>query len=345
MRNKTRALLIALCASLVLGALPGTGAATTGTPSWVKPALDYLVQHDYLSRQSFAARQPMKRKAFKALMNKAFGGYYRRSRGYVKAGEVSAALVRALRQTDVARHLNSLSSPSGWSPSLPRRFGAEIAAREMGLRHDWPPSDEQYESSDSQRMKQADIAWAVWQAKTISSSELYTADSLLQLSLPNYGPVRRRVIHYALSQVGSPYIWGGEWGTRTGSGYPYGAQSHGGFDCSGFAWYVLQARSSSYSPPDRPYKGWSLNERTAADMAGAAPSRIGFKHLRPGDLLFFASAGRDAAASSVYHTGIYLGRGWMIHSSGSRDGVSISYVGSGSWWRSQFAWGRRVIKS
>jgi cell wall-associated NlpC family hydrolase len=44
----------------------------------------------------------------------------------------------------------------------------------------------------------------------------------------------------------------------------------------------------------------------------------------------------------VDHAGIYLGRGWMIHSSGARDGVSVESVKTG-WYRDRFLWSRRVV--
>jgi cell wall-associated NlpC family hydrolase len=46
----------------------------------------------------------------------------------------------------------------------------------------------------------------------------------------------------------------------------------------------------------------------------------------------------------VYHAGLYLGRGWIIHSSGSRAGVSIARISRGSWWFDQILWGRRLIR-
>jgi cell wall-associated NlpC family hydrolase len=78
-------------------------------------------------------------------------------------------------------------------------------------------------------------------------------------------------------------------------------------------------------------------------MAKGTAEKIGYRKLQPGDLMFFASGGRDAKAADVYHVGIYLGNDWMIDSSGSQAGVSLSAVGKGAWWHDQFAWGRRVI--
>jgi cell wall-associated NlpC family hydrolase len=189
-------------------------------------------------------------------------------------------------------------------------------------------------------MLQADIIWAVWRARTAPST--WGADVLSNFSLQNFNAPRRRVVRFAFSLVGTSYIWGGEWPSRTPPGDPYGAQPAGGFDCSGFRWYVLRRKQSNWSP-NRPYRGWPLAQRSSADMARAAPRRIPLRNLRPGDIMFFSPNGRRARPRSIYHAGLYLGRGWMIHSSGSRAGISLASVRPGTFWRGQFAWGRRVI--
>ena len=53
-------------------------------------------------------------------------------------------------------------------------------------------------------------------------------------------------------------------------------------------------------------------------MSGEVPpaKRIGFAKLAPGDVLFFGPSGPRSKPASIGHTGIYLGGGWMIHSSG-----------------------------
>jgi cell wall-associated NlpC family hydrolase len=85
-----------------------------------------------------------------------------------------------------------------------------------------------------------------------------------------------------------------------------------------------------------------LNGRTAAAMAGEVPtsSRIGYAKLQPADVVFFASAGNRSKAAAVDHMGIYLGGGWMIHS--SRYGVALASIASG-WYRDRFSWGRRPL--
>ena len=321
----------------------GAAAAVSPAPDWVKPALRYLVENELLDRDTFRPNQSMTRADFKTLMKKAFGGGYSRDKGTVTAGEVSAALVRSLGKKPVADVLVQAKSPDGWAPKVSSRFGSEIVARELGLRHDRPTTEEKFEASASHPMRQADIAYAVWRAKT--SPSLYGADALADFSLSNYSETRRKVVEFAMSMVGTPYVWGGEWPTATETGYPYGAQPAGGVDCSGFLWYVLQKKSANYSPVDRPYAGWSIPERSSYDMAGAIPreKRLSYRELAPGDIVFFSADGGDAKASTIYHAGLYLGKGWMIHSSGGRAGISIGELGPGSYWNDQFTWGRRII--
>lgn len=344
MTRTTRSILsLVLLGGLLLPGSPAR-AGRRELPEWVKPAVRYLADKGYLDRDSFRPNQPLARAAFTTLMKKTFGGGFSRTRGDVTAAEVSATLVRKAGRDPLAQALTSMSSPDGWSPDVGRYFGSEIVARELGFRHDRPTSEEAYEASSSEAMRQADVVYAVWQAKT--SPDTWAADALQDFKLENYSERRRKVVQFALSLVGTPYVWGGEWPAKTASGYPYGAQNHGGFDCSGFAWYVLRAKASGWSPMNRPYAGWDFPERSSSQMAGATPrrQRLGYKELKPGDVVFFASGGRDAKPSAVYHAGIYISDGWMVHSSGSRAGISLGEIGPGSWWHDQLIFGRRVIR-
>ncbi|MEZ0363345.1 peptidoglycan hydrolase RipC [Mycobacterium sp. pUA109] len=85
-------------------------------------------------------------------------------------------------------------------------------------------------------------------------------------------------VQAALTQVGSPYVWGGA--------------APGGFDCSGLVmWAFRQA-------------GISLPHSSQAQANGGQP--VALSDLQPGDVLTFYS---DAS-----HSGIYVGDGMMIHS-------------------------------
>ncbi|HEU4480693.1 MAG TPA: NlpC/P60 family protein [Actinomycetota bacterium] len=337
----TRRIALGIIFVLATSALPAN-AVVTAVPEWVRPAKRYLVDNKALDPDTFRPNDPMKRADFAHMIDKTFGGGYGRSRGKVRAGEVAATLVRLVGRKPLARALSSAKSPGGWDPELGRRFGTEIVARELGLRHDRPTDEEAEESSANEPMRQADVAYAVWKAAT--APNLYAADALRSFELSDYRGVRRSVVKFALSMAGTPYVWGGEWPAKTPSGYPYGAQPAGGMDCSGFIWYVLQEKTSSYSPA-RPYRGWSLPQRSSSEMAKATPKgkRLRYREFLPGDIVLFAPKGRDSSPADVYHAGLYIGGGWMVHSSGSRAGVSLASIKRGSWWRDQILWGRRVI--
>ena len=133
---------------------------------------------------------------------------------------------------------------------------------------------------------------------------------------------------FALKYIGYPYVWGGEYPTKDS---PYGEQAHGGFDCSGFDWWVMKI-----------HFGYTMNERTAADMAGAAKPRITLRQARARrSHLLRARTGPKSTVASIYHAALYLGNGWFIQSTGSLDGVGISSLTADSWWKTDFAWGRR----
>jgi hypothetical protein len=93
----------------------------------------------------------------------------------------------------------------------------------------------------------------------------------------------QKIINAAYSQIGVPYVWGGE-------------TPGVGFDCSGLAqWSYAQA-------------GLSL-PRTSEEQ-WAAMTHISQAQAVPGDLVFFDTPGDSQAAPN--HVGIYLGDGLMI---------------------------------
>ncbi len=96
---------------------------------------------------------------------------------------------------------------------------------------------------------------------------------------PPGGGDRATAVQAALTQVGTPYAWGGA--------------GPGGFDCSGLVmWAFGQA-------------GIALPHSSQAQANGGQP--VSLSDLQPGDVLTFYS---DAS-----HSGIYVGDGMMIHSS------------------------------
>jgi len=118
----------------------------------------------------------------------------------------------------------------------------------------------------------------------------------------------------------------------------FGITDRGGFDCSGFVWRVYKLA---------PYGGGGLlssvlQGRTTYQMSGEVPrsKRVAKRYLKPGDVMFFGADGPASSPSQVDHTGIYLGRNWMIHSSG--QGVTL--VPFAGWYVDRFAWARRPLR-
>lgn len=58
--------------------------------------------------------------------------------------------------------------------------------------------------------------------------------------------------------------------------------------------------------------------------------------------MFWAPSPKGARPADNYHAGMYLGNGWVIHSTGGRDGVVVEPFDG--WLRDQFTWGRRILR-
>lgn len=116
----------------------------------------------------------------------------------------------------------------------------------------------------------------------------------------------RTVLEPALSQRGVPYSWGG--GNTQGPSYGICCSPGGksgttikGFDCSGLTLYAY-AKAGIRLP---------RVAAAQADTGQRIPARLGTGALKPGDLVFYATApGRDA---TIYHVGIYVGGGQMVN--------------------------------
>ncbi|GJF21900.1 C40 family peptidase [Streptomyces flaveolus] len=107
-----------------------------------------------------------------------------------------------------------------------------------------------------------------------------------------------KALHIAASKKGSPYAWGAVGPRR--------------FDCSGLTLYSFK-------------KAGKKLPRTAAQQYNKT-RHISAKSRRAGDLVFFHS-GR-----SVYHVGIYAGKGKIWHAPKTGDVVRLQKIWTSNVW-------------
>jgi cell wall-associated NlpC family hydrolase len=256
-----------------------------------------------------------------------------RATGDATLAALDQALVRGLELSDEARAFYVAARATGVRP--PGRFGSEVVARLLGLRKNHEAPDDDLELRPQDVATRAEAAYSAAQILRFSGWELGTVEQVAtEFELPVYTPWQRKILQTAFDLIGYPYVWGG---MSSGEQTVFGVKSRGGFDCSGFAWRVY--RLQAYPGGER--LNATLRGRTAAQMAGEVPRarRIPLAKLEPGDLLFFGRGGRRARPAAVDHMGIYVGNGWMIHS--SRYGVAL--VRLDGWYAERFAWGRRPL--
>src|SRR5450830_284533 len=221
----------------------------------------------------------------------------------------------------------------GWKTDAPAYLPYIVASRQLQLRYNHPSDADGYEVTPNQAIDRAEVAYMFWRAYAVSGEwMLYGLADYKSIAFPPLSERQKQITRFALKFVGYPYIWAGEYPTKNS---PYGPQKAGGFDCSGLLFYIMKMH---FEYPI------TVNERGAHDMAERAKPRITRKQLQSGDLIFFGPKGPKSSVESIYHAGLYLGDGWLIHSTGSTDGVTLSSLDSSSYYKSYFAWGRRVLK-
>lgn len=160
-----------------------------------------------------------------------------------------------------------------------------------------------------------ELAYSVIQARGLSSYRRAYVQQTFVGSRPIAQSDRQRGFTLAARRyLGEPYVWGGD------------ALSEGGFDCSGLIYNVARGR------------GLTLGRTAAAQAADGRYESVPMKGLRPSDGVYFRSS-----SGRIFHAGMYLGDGYFIHSTGSRNGVSIDSLRTNTYWRTHFARGRRYV--
>ena len=249
--------------------------------------------------------------------------------GTVTKKDLDATISRVLEMTPAVRAVNLMSSTDGYVFKHSSSFGYSTVAHQLRTYYNFPNS-KNYEIFPKQEIKRGEFAYALAQLSDTGWRAWFLKERFQSVVLPSLTPTRRKVVEYAIRYAGTPYTYGGE-------------RASTGVDCSGFVWWVL--RSGMGNSSSRGYKGWKLPERSSAGIAAGTKTKISYAKLRPLDVLVWDVEGAfKQKASAVGHAGIYLGNGWFIHSSGSRAGVALDWMGDG-YWRERLVWGRRVVPS
>ena len=247
--------------------------------------------------------------------------------------ELNRALVNAVGLAPASAAFRAELRRAGLSPTA--RAGWETVARLLALRYNHPSTRDNLELRPNDVATRAEAAFSVWRLLNISEWDLERVNDLTAaFHLPKYTDWQKRVLTRAVKFVGYPYVWGG---MSEGRQTLFGVTSRGGFDCSGFVWRVYKLEAWSGAPA----LGTTIHGRTTYQMAGEMKkkARIPLGKLRPADVIFYGR-GPKSTPNDINHTGLALGAGWFVHSSG--QGTTIAPLTG--WYQSGFAWARRPLR-
>jgi cell wall-associated NlpC family hydrolase len=147
-------------------------------------------------------------------------------------------------------------------------------------------------------------------ARTGAASAAPVRQASLVAPLPTVGAGGAGIVKNAMAYLGSAYVFGGT--------------SPGGFDCSGFVWYVHKI------------SGIGISRGIWGQLNGGP--RITMANLVPGDTVFFA----NTYMPGLSHVGIYIGGGRFVHAVDESRGVGISGLGE-AYWSSRYIGAARLF--
>ena len=142
--------------------------------------------------------------------------------------------------------------------------------------------------------------------KTIDLSVVSKSNQEVSSSGTSSTAVRDKIISFAETKLGSPYVWGAT-GPNT-------------FDCSGFVGFVFKKAADVNLP------------RVSSSQATFKP-RISSMNMTKGDLVFFETTGKGR----ISHVGIYMGNRQFIHASSGSKRVTVSSLDS-NYYNKTFRW-------
>lgn len=134
-----------------------------------------------------------------------------------------------------------------------------------------------------------------------SVSEMPVSDAIAEEVITTYAKNAAEQVRFllktALGFMGVPYLWGG--------------RSVLGIDCSGFIQLVLQMSGFREVPRD-------ASQQTLMSGINVEKNNITLDDALPGDIIYFSFDGR-----CVVHVGFYVGKGLLLHASGS---VKLEFI-------------------
>jgi cell wall-associated NlpC family hydrolase len=326
-----------LACSLALLAVAGTaGAQPTATSSWAAPQIKAVVEAGLMAPtvREFRPDQPLTSGELATVL--AFFGVeipVADPDRPVTLRELDAQLVSAAGLREQARNLRLAALYAGLTPRP--WLGTETVARLLGLRTNHLRDQEKLELQLDEPATRAEAAFSIARLLALTEAELARVRSEAEsFTLPALTPSQQAILNRATRFVGSPYVWGG---TSERPQQLFGTLMPGGFDCSGFVWRVYKLEPVAGAPA----LSAALRGRTTYEMSGevALSARVTRDELRPGDLVFFGARGPQSKPAEVGHMGIYLGNGWMVHS--SDRGTTLTPMTG--WYETRFAWGRSPL--
>ncbi|CAM3307572.1 C40 family peptidase [Tsukamurella hominis] len=122
-----------------------------------------------------------------------------------------------------------------------------------------------------------------------------------------------KIVMYACSQQGQPYVWGA--GTFTGPSAGLPGEPGIGFDCSGLVRFAVYQGSG----------GRIQMPRTTYDQINVGAAVASLEQAIAGDLIFC----NFSAPGVPEHVQIYMGGGRVVEAPQRGDVVKISSVGAG----------------
>ena len=137
--------------------------------------------------------------------------------------QVDGAVVRLLRTLNPTADWTMLKTlnPATWRPNPKWKTGApgfvetEIAARALGLRYNHAAKYDALEVSPREAIDRAEVAVILYRARHLSSWSIAGLSEYDSVVLPTLTARQKQIVAFALKYVGFPYVWGGEYPTRT----------------------------------------------------------------------------------------------------------------------------------